>query len=935
MHSRLKLLGRDAANTRDAVRSSGRAVSIVAVVLAFGLTLPTARAADALASDGPTYAVNQVYIHFAEDLPVHPPTKLMMELDVTLGVTATGYVSPRDGLEQVTVKLKEVPTLSQDVMHRSAIQHIGGMIVDHFRQWGYAGVVVIPHPEDIDATGKDQRFEGQTALRLQVRSMTGRGRPIKIAKVWETASGVDGKPYPVSQVLVNIPKDVAANADDLRRLMETPIILGETEAGYIAPREGAKNIQVRAVDIAKLPGEVIYESGLRQISETLTKSAREIGLGEVYVAPSAKDIDADGNDIRLVNQTAMRFAVMPGELPAAPVIEPIGTDVQVADAGEQPAPEDLPEALESDGSIYPVSELVVQYDKDHPNLPPMDRVMGTKVELAKLSGGYGSPRFSAPTVQVALADLPRLPMHQFYGSAILHINQTLVRAYNKNGLIGIHIAPSSLDITAMGEDIRPDGQTALRLDVYAGIISEVRTVAAGERVDQEDRINNPAHDYQRMQMPVAEGDVLRKKEIDKYVNWLNRHPGRRVDVSISPGQAPGEVTLDMLISEAKPWTIYAQVSNTGTDQTDEFRERFGVIHNQLTGNDDILTVDYLTSGFDEAHAIIAAYELPLTEDRKLRGRATGTWSEYTASDVGFARQTFTGDEWSAGGDLILNIGQEDQMFIDLVVGARWQSVGVNDTILMIEGNEDFFMPHIGLEIEKVKQDQVILASLDFEINVADIANTSEEELTKLGRLFPDENAMRLKWDMLFSQYLEPVFNPRGWADPTTPESSTLAHELAIRFQGQYAFDTRLNPQRERTVGGLYSVRGYDESIIAADTALIGNIEYRLHVPRLFSPDPNPPTFLGEPFRWGPQHVYGRPDWDLVLRGFFDIGATFNSDSQPFEDDEVLYSTGAGVEVVIKRNLSFRMDWGYALRDSTFFAGEEGDSRFHFVGTVLY
>jgi outer membrane protein assembly factor BamA len=262
-------------------------------------------------------------------------------------------------------------------------------------------------------------------------------------------------------------------------------------------------------------------------------------------------------------------------------------------------------------------------------------------------------------------------------------------------------------------------------------------------------------------------------------------------------------------------------------------------------------------------------------------------------------------------------------------------VAVNNQIIQEKGSDEFFLPHVGLELERVKQDQTVLATVDYEINIADIASTNEADLTRLGRLFPDTGSMRLKFDLLFSQYLEPLLWPAKWANPDTPRSSTLAHELALRFQGQYAMGTRLNPQRQRTVGGLYSVRGYDESLLAADTVMIANIEYRLHIPRLFKPDANPPTLFGEPFRWAPQHVYGRPDWDLMVRGFFDVGSTIHSDKQTFEKNDLLYSTGAGVEVSFKRNLSFRLDWGYVLSETETFGAEVGDSRFHVVGTVLY
>jgi len=215
-------------------RSRGRwhpAALAVGLVALLGAWAATAAAAQATEDDGRAYTVDQLYLDFAEDLPVHPPTKLMMKLSVELGVVEDGYVSPRAGLETVRPQLMDVPKLEKDRMYESAINQIGASIVAHFKEWGYAGVVVTPHPEDIDPrTGRDLRLEGQTALRLIVKSMTGRGRPLKVGAVWETPDARDGRTYEISQFLVETAKPVEAQVN-LKRLLRTPIVLAESPAG--------------------------------------------------------------------------------------------------------------------------------------------------------------------------------------------------------------------------------------------------------------------------------------------------------------------------------------------------------------------------------------------------------------------------------------------------------------------------------------------------------------------------------------------------------------------------------------------------------------------------------------------------------------------------------------------------------------------------------
>lgn len=913
-------------------------------------TASPALAAEALPADGPAYQVDQVFIDFAEDLPVHPPTKLMMQLPVELGVTDTGYVSPREGLATKTVRIMDVPKLDMERMHASAIRAVGNVIVEHFREWGYAGITVTPHPEDIAPdSGKDVRLEGQTALRLIVRSMTGRGRPMKVGPIWETPDERDGKPYRVDQFIIEVADGVEA-AIDPAQYVKTAVVLAESEQGLFSARSGSKQIQVRLVDVPKLDSHVFYQSALYDVSEALTDALHRAGHENIYAAPHPKDIDPQTDkDIRFANQTALRLLIREGQLPDRPqVVEAAPEQAEQAERVEVAAA-DLPEAEEADGVRYPVGQVIIEYDDDHPDLPDLSKVMDTPVTFTEVVDGYVAPRPEAPSNRtLRVAELPTLDKQAMYGSAIRHLNQELVAAFNDMGYIGIYVAPHPQDINQQGEDVRPETQTALRTLVQSGVVSDIRTIAAGDRIPLEDRIDHPKHERVRDLSPVKPGgegestDLLRRDQLDRYVYWLNRHPGRRADVAVAPGEAPGTIALDLLVTESKPWMVYAQLSNTGTEQTSEWRERFGFIHNQLTNNDDILAIDYITADFDSAHTVIGSYEAPLFGAKRLRWTVEGNYSEFTASDVGFADQQFEGESWSAGGGLIWNFWQKDEAFLDLTAGARWQHVEVNDETINQEGDDDFFLPYVGLRYERIQQTQTSLGELQFEWNVPGVAGTEADELEKLGRLDADEDGMRLTWSLVHSFYLEPLLWRQAWEDPETWRSSTLAHEIWLNFRGQYSFDTRLNPQRQRTVGGLYSVRGYEESLVAGDDAYIFTAEYRFHLPRIFAPSQDPGSLLwDQSFRWRPQYVYQRPDWDLVFRGFFDYAQTDHSDVDDvsvFEEDQSLMAAGAGVELQIKRNLSLRLDWGYVLEDVEQFGtvrASEGDNRFHFVGTILY
>jgi hemolysin activation/secretion protein len=107
------------------------------------------------------------------------------------------------------------------------------------------------------------------------------------------------------------------------------------------------------------------------------------------------------------------------------------------------------------------------------------------------------------------------------------------------------------------------------------------------------------------------------------------------------------------------------------------------------------------------------------------------------------------------------------------------------------------------------------------------------------------------------------------------------------------------------------------------------------VPRAFEVEPEPRQLFGQPFRFSPQYPYGHPDWDLILKAFLDVGRTWNSDRMSFEHDETLVGTGIGLEILFKRNVNVRMDWGFALEDLESAPVHAGSNRLQFVATIMF
>lgn len=596
----------------------------------------------------------------------------------------------------------------------------------------------------------------------------------------------------------------------------------------------------------------------------------------------------------------------------------------------------------TDGDRRLISEFLIDFLRENPDLPEARSVLEATLTLTSTPTGFVAPREDAPTVTLKLSEIAEHEAPYFYDSALATIAPAIVSQLQRLGLIGIYAEPDPAQIRVVAGEIvdnRRPGDTTLRYLITTGIVTEVRTVAQGDRIPETEAVNNPIHRRIIERSPIRPAseaterstDLLIGKRIDDHVFFLNRHPGRRVDVAVAAtGEEPGAVSLDYLVTENRPWLVFAQVSNTGTSETSDWRQRFGFIHNQLTNSDDIFSVEYLTANFEDVHAVITSYERPLFDPR-LRGRIYGSYYEYTASDVGQARADFAGKGWSIGAEVIGNVAQFSDFFLDAFAGLRYDWIRVENDLADITDREVFVLGYLGLRAEQNRDasQTAVSAQLEYSLNGVD-----GDSVNELGRLDADDRWLTLQASANHSFYLEPLF------DRTLAEGTSLAHEIALQVRGQYAFDNRLVPNYQQVAGGLYTVRGYPEAVVAGDSIILATAEYRWHIPRGLSPNPAAGEFFGTPFRFVPQFQYGPTDWDFIIRTFVDVGRVWQSDRiSGLEKDQTLVGAGIGAELAISRNLNARVDLGWALEEIRDASGrkevDRGDFEVHLVVTVVF
>ncbi len=566
------------------------------------------------------------------------------------------------------------------------------------------------------------------------------------------------------------------------------------------------------------------------------------------------------------------------------------------------------------------------------DLATQDAVLGAVVTLRQDADGM---YVAAPEAEggrpVRLRDIggPEHAGWEVDASVIRAIASEVFAVYRRGKWAAVRVSVPRQSIS----ELTADGSGVLLIDVDEGRVGSVRTFKRGdddELVESDDGVGERILELS----PISPDDPVRTDTLNRYVYWLNRHPGRRIDVALNPGTGVNEVALDFIVTQRKPWSVYFQASNTGTSNTPRWRQRFGFIHTNLTGADDILALDYITGNFGQVNAFSGSYERPIPGvfDERVRLRIFGTWSEYLASDVGLPGLDLVGRSFSVGGELAANVFQHNETFIDLVAGIQFENADVDNGTLGIEGDSGFLLPYFGVRGDRRTPTSNTFGSAIFETSLPGVADNAD--LLALGRLDTSTTWWTFEYSLAHSFYLDPLFNP-NWGEPES--GSTLAHELSAALRGQFVFgDRRVVPNFTQTVGGFFTVRGYPESFTSGDTVIISSFEYRLHIPRLFGPG-EPAEVFGHPFKWRPSRQLGPVDWDLIFRTFVDIGRNVNNDRFSFENNNTLIGTGFGLELAILTNVSTRFDWGWAVKDAA--NGAEvwnaGDMRFHMLFTVSY
>ena len=580
-----------------------------------------------------------------------------------------------------------------------------------------------------------------------------------------------------------------------------------------------------------------------------------------------------------------------------------------------------------------IEHFEFRYGLQHPALPSLEELNRLGVRLTK----EGTVWHPAPANAGEVVKLGSIPEgSRFDGDALREIAQEVVRWYNVRGLFGVWVSFLDVEASSSGlTDHRPADDRTARLVVWASQVAEVRTLARGNRFKTQFSVNNRKHRSIIANSPLppgktpdAPGSLFRKDLLDDYLHGLSQHPGRLVEASIASAGEPGKVVLDFLVNESKPWQIFSQVTNFGTESTGIWRGRLGFQHNQLTNHDDILNIDAISTPDRKTYGSFLSYRIPVLRPAKLLVRVYGSYGDFLAGDASLQSLRFAGRNWLGGFELTNRLSLPRNWQLVTALGANFNHYQIQsriNTTPLVSGFSNFLVPFLGTTLSRETPGWALSSSLRFDHTVGRFANTNATNgISALGRIAAEPEWTSLRWTLNGSLYLESLFQ-------RSEQARFPANEVSLRLKGrQLLRGKRLIPHEQEPIGGALSVRGYAESVLAADQFISGSFEYAFHIPRLLKPG-EPGKLFRRDFKWRPAKPGQTPDWDLVVRAFYDYAYR---QVTPPKKGNVLSSTGelslidrtvsiagagAGVELLVKQNFSFRGDVGRALtelRDDT-------------------
>ncbi len=463
-------------------------------------------------------------------------------------------------------------------------------------------------------------------------------------------------------------------------------------------------------------------------------------------------------------------------------------------------------------------------------------------------------------------------------SQIEKVKQAIVRYYLRNDRPFVHVVVPPQNVTA----------GVLQLVVQENKAGEIK-------------VEGPYAETIRRYIQLEPGSPISQGKLTKNIDFLNRHPFRRVDVVIGPGQKQDTTDLDFIVKKRHSYFLTVGVDNTGIPTIGRNRFFASATWGKPIGPlDSVLSYQYTTAynrkRFD-AHTL--QYNVFLESGNLLNfyGGHSGVHVDLPFPNMknhGISNQfstRYTGF-----------LDSKRLWSRSVTVGFDWKrtnnTVEFQEQLPTISNTVNLTQLMIGCEFHRSdEQNDILFAG---------------EAYWSPGEWLPNQS------NTDFQSLRPQAQNDWIYGHLSGQWGRTLPHGFLSFLKVRAQFSSAcLLPSEQLGVGGFTSVRGYDERQLNFDTGMLLNWEIRA------------PAFAVL------TKVRGKAIKDgLQFLAFLDAGGGYDRHGIPgVISRNWLMSVGPGVRYTLSEFLTGRLDWGIKLHHKPEFGG--GRNEFHFGVTGNY
>lgn len=394
------------------------------------------------------------------------------------------------------------------------------------------------------------------------------------------------------------------------------------------------------------------------------------------------------------------------------------------------------------------------------------------------------------------------------------------------------------------------------------------------------------------------GQPIQEPQLMRDIDFINRSPFRSVELSYSPGDQPYTTDVVLNVKDRRPILLYSGVDNTGVPTTGRQRIFLGFGYDQVAGLDQSFFYQYTTNY--EGHKYyshIFQYQAMLSNEAVLK--LFGGWSILHAN-LTPAPMSNKGTNIQASIRYIQPFTPTASFSHELMAG-----FDIKNTNNTIEFTDTF--PVIGQTVNLTQW--MVGYKCRYDLANYKITGAIETFFSPFqwipGQSEADFETLRPNAD---NQWI--------YALGFLKVSQDHAYGLSSHYQlkAQYCPEVLL-PSEQLGLGGMDTVRGYDERQYNGDSGLVGSYEF--HTPHF--------TFLKTKSKQGRNEAF--------FVAFIDGGVGFDNASVPLIPiKNYLVGTGAGFRFYMGPYLNARVDYGFKLHNQADFTGGPSEIHFSVIGS---